>query len=352
MASKTNNIQYMDTLRALAILGVIIIHISSPLVNMTYGKNMPYWWIGNIIDSGVRFAVPLFLMLSGATMLGKNYKTIEYYQKRLVRVFVPFLFWIVLYFIFRWSSLLSKQQPHEFYSTVNWAVDLFLKEGVSKHFWYIYMILSIYLFVPFMGKRLRKLNLPIISNILLLWVILTFVCRSLPLNMYSWTGDYQSKLLGYFLYSGYLVLGYYLSRLPSISQKVRFSAAAIFILTVAISAICTSFFSKGSNKPDLTMYSYLSVNTIIQSVAIFIVLKDLNIKNKYIYRTQNTISNYSYGIYLVHVMVIGILFQNGVYWSFAYPLISIPLLTLMVLSCSYGIIYLLRKIPFGKYVAG
>src|ERR1035437_9251813 len=169
MDSKTTNIQYLDTLRALAILGVIIIHISSPLVNMTYGKNMPFWWIGNVVDSAVRFAVPLFLMLSGATLLGKEYKLSEFYKKRFLRVLVPFLFWIMVYWVYRWIILSSKTQPHDFNSILKWATGLFLKEGVSKHFWYIYMIVFIYLFVPFMGKGLRKLDLNVISNLLLLW---------------------------------------------------------------------------------------------------------------------------------------------------------------------------------------
>jgi len=70
MKQKINNIEWLDTLRALAMLGVIIIHISTPILKMSYAKNMGYWWIGDILDSAVRFSVPLFLLLSGATMLG------------------------------------------------------------------------------------------------------------------------------------------------------------------------------------------------------------------------------------------------------------------------------------------
>ena len=102
MSNSGKSIQYLDTLRALATLGVIIIHISSPLVNMTYGKNMPYWWIGNVVDSAVRFAVPLFLMLSGATMLGKEYKLSDFYKKRFMRVFIPFVFWLLVCVWFLW----------------------------------------------------------------------------------------------------------------------------------------------------------------------------------------------------------------------------------------------------------
>jgi len=352
MATKPTNIQYLDTLRALATLGVIIIHVSSPLVNMAYGKNMPYWWIGNVMDCAVRFAVPVFLMLSGATLLGKEYTFSEFYKRRFTRVLIPFLFWMIVYCVYRWAMLKAWQQPHELQAMLAWAGKLFLKEGISKHFWYVYMIVFIYLFVPFLGKGLRRLNLSALSNILLLWVVLTFVFKAVPLNMYSWSGDYGSKFGGYFLYTGYLVLGYYLSKLPVSSRKIRYSAATIFILSVAVAAVCTYFFSQKAHKIDLSMYSYLSVNTIIQSIALFMWVKDISIKNNCLSKAQSTISSYSYGIYLVHIMIIGILFRNGIYWNVAYPLISLPLLLLAVLVCSFTIIFVLRKVPGGKSISG
>ena len=352
MAGKTTNIQWLNTLRALATLGVIVIHISSPLVNMTYSKNMPYWWIGNIVDSAVRFAVPVFLMLSGATLLGKQYQLGEFYKRRFSRVLLPFIFWLAVYWVYRWVMLQTAHQPHSFQAIMKWGGNLFLKEGVSKHFWYIYMILFVYLFVPFVGKCLQKINLSTLSNILLLWVVLCFSLKSIPLNMYNWAGDYGSRLLGYGLLSGYLLLGYYLSKLPKLSCKIRVSAVVFFVLTVAISAGATYFFSQKAHKLDLSMYAYLSVNTIIQSIAIFIWAKDIDIKNYFIVQLQQSISNYSYGIYLVHIMIIGILFQNGIYWKIAHPLISLPLLTFIVLISSFLIIFVLRKIPGGKYIAG
>ena len=352
MASKSVTIQWLDTLRAIAMLGVIIIHVSSPLVNMTYGKNMPYWWIGNITDSAVRFAVPLFLMLSGATLLGKEYNLSDYYRRRFSRVLLPFLFWLMVYWVYRWVMLSPGLQPHDFFGIQRWGTQLFLKEGVSKHFWYIYMILFLYIFVPFTGKWLQRLNLSVISSLLLLWVIVCFACKSVPLNLYGWSGEYYTKLLGYLLHSGYLLLGYYLIKLPVSVARIRLAATVVFFLTILISAIFTYFISKKVQHLDLSIYSYLSVNTVIQSIAIFLCIKDLNIKNRVLLIVSSTISNYSYGIYLVHIIVIGILFRNGIYWKFAHPLISLPILTLIVTACSFGIIYVLRKIPFGKHISG
>jgi len=350
MESGIKNIQWLDTLRTLAVLGVIIIHVSTPAVKMIYWKNMEYWWIGNIMDSAVRFSVPLFLMLSGAIMLHKEYKPVEFYKKRLVRVLLPFLFWIVIYSVYRWLVLDPKVQPHDPYSIFQWGIDLFVKEGISKHFWYIYMILFIYIFVPFIGKWVQKLNLSVILYILTGWIILILVCKTIPLNLYKWSGDYGSKFLGYFLFTGYLLLGYYLCKLKV--SSIRMYAMVVFILSILLSAGLTYFFSKQAHQLDLSIYGYLTLNTVIQSIAIFILVKDSNFKNKYISMFMDTISKYSYGIYLVHILVIGIFFNYGIFWTMAHPLISIPLITFMTLSTSFIIIYILRKIPFGNYISG
>ena len=352
MGSSFKNIQWLDTLRTCAMLGVIIIHVSTPTVKMIYGKNMEFWWIGNIMDSAVRFAVPLFLVLSGATLLSKDYRLVEFYKRRITRVLFPFIFWMIAYWVYRWLLLAPVHQPGSFSTIFQWAAGLFLKEGISKHFWYIYMILFIYLFIPFIGKGLRRLNNTLILCILAGWVLLTVLCSSVPLNLYGWSGDYWSKFLGYFLYTGYLVLGYYLNKLEIKVPKIRWYSSLTFILSIIVSAVLTYLFSKETHKLDLRVYSYLTVNSIIQTIAIFLWIKNSIIKNKYIALFLLGISNYSFGIYLVHIMVIGIFFNHGIFWTMAYPLISLPLVTLMTLFTSFIIIYILRKIPFGKYISG
>ncbi|MEI8084626.1 MAG: acyltransferase [Paludibacter sp.] len=347
-----NNIQWLDSLRSFATIGVIIIHVSSPLVNMSYGKNMDFWWIGNVVDSITRYSVPLFLMLSGATLLNKEYGIIEFYRKRVSRVLVPFLFWMLAYWVFRWAMLSFKQQPRSFEAILQWGIELFLKEGISKHLWYIYMILFIYLYVPFLGKILRKLSNSHILLMLLGWVIFSFICKSMSINQYGWSNGFGDKLLGYFLHTGYLVFGFYLSNLNFKPNNVKVYSVITFFLCAITTAILTYISSQNAHKLDLSYYGYFTPIAILQCSAIFLCVKDITVRNKFVLWLQNTISNYSYGIYLVHIMVIGIFFRYGIFWTMTHPLISLPLVSILTLITSCGIIFVLRKIPFGKYVAG
>jgi surface polysaccharide O-acyltransferase-like enzyme len=132
----------------------------------------------------------------------------------------------------------------------------------------------------------------------------------------------------------------------------KYFSSLFFILSIILSAVLTYVFSRSAHRLDLSMYGYLSLNTIVQTTALFMWVKNSTIKNKVFSVIQHTISDYSYGIYLVHVIVIDILFSYGVFWTMAYPLISLPFLALLILISSFLIIFSLRKIPFGNYISG
>jgi surface polysaccharide O-acyltransferase-like enzyme len=352
MQNEKQTVEWLDSLRAIATIGVIVIHTATPVVKMSYGVNTGNWWCGNLFDSAARFAVPLFLMLSGATLLGKEEEIKIFYRKRFMRVLVPFLFWMVVYWIYRWLVLPSPEQPHGCVAVCSWAIKLLLHEGISKHFWYVYMILFFYLLFPLLRKAMRGLRRKEVLWLIIGWVLLSFSLRKIPTNFYNWTGDYPQRLWGYFQLSGYLVLGYYLTTFRVETRRHRFFAAAVFLLTVIVAAVSTFYCSCKTHQLDLSMYGNATFNTLAQSIAIFLLLKNLSIGNRWLLKTQRLISNYSYGIYLSHILVIGIGFQYGIFWTMGHPAWTMPLLVVLTLVVSLLIIFVLRKLPYGKYISG
>lgn len=352
MQTGEKNIEWLDSLRALAAIGVIVIHVSTPVVKMSYGVDSGNWWTGNIYDSAVRFAVPLFLILSGATMLSKEYTLKAFYKKRFTRVLAPFLFWMVIYWIYRWAVLPVEEQPCTVSTIFPWAIKLFLNEGISKHFWYVYMILFFYLFLPWLGKAVRKFSTRQLFWLIIGWAAFCFLTRKLPVNFYSWSGHYPERLLGYLQFSGYLVLGFYLMKIKIEFPFRRIIAGTVFLLTVAFAAISVFYFSTKAHKLDLDMHGNMTFNTMIQACSLFLLVKDTSIRLPRLLQIQQLVGNYSYGIYLAHIMIIGIGFQYGFFWTMGHPAWTVPVLTLTTLIVSTLIIFVLRKLPYGKYISG
>lgn len=343
--------EWMDTLRTVATLSVILVHVTTSVVNQNYHRNMSYWWIGNIIDCSIRFCVPLFLMLSGASLLGKDYPSYwDFIKRRMMRVVIPFVFWSLLYIVYGWYVAPPKEQPHSADTFGPWLSIMFWEKDISKHFWYIYTILVLYPFIPFVGKWIRSLNKQSAKALMGGWIIISLIFFYFVLFPYD--NKFVIKPIGYLGYMGYMILGYYLSLLDFSSVKSIVLAWIGFIFSILATAFITYYYSEYSHKLNLKFYSYLCLIAILQSTCIFILIKSSIVKNKILVFLRDTISNYSYGIYLVHVMILGFLYLNKIYWTMAHPLISIPLVAIICLLLSFSVIFILRKIPFGKYISG
>lgn len=353
MTETSNQTKWLDSLQALAVIAVITVHISTPVVKTMFGENMNFWWIGHVADSAVRFAIPVFLMVSGAVLLTQEYKLKDFYKKQFLRIVLPLLFFMLVYCVFKWVNLPFPKQPHGLSETLSWAVKLFLAEGISKHFWLVYMLIFLYLVVPIVGEFARKLKPEMIVFLLAAWVVMCLISHNFSVNMYSWSfGSILQKLYTYVLYLGYMLLGYYLCNIFYVSRNVRITAVIVYVFTVLLIVLVVYYTSHINSKPDLSLYNYLSFSIIIQSAAVFIALKQKEVSPIWLKKTIFAISDYSYGIYLVHVLVIGVFFNYGISLDIAHPLISLPILLLLTLGASMLIVFILRKIPYGKFISG
>ena len=91
----------LDTLRTLAALLVVILHIASGYVLQgIYTANFDsHFQLANYVDAFTRICVPLFVMLSGRFVLAKEIPWPDAMRNLFSRIIVPLLFWNLLYFI-------------------------------------------------------------------------------------------------------------------------------------------------------------------------------------------------------------------------------------------------------------
>ena len=82
----SDRVYYIDILRVLACIAVIMTHASDDYVLDNFGSSN--FMIGNVIDSISRIGVPIFVMISGALLLNKNHVcTKEKQFQRIKRMF-------------------------------------------------------------------------------------------------------------------------------------------------------------------------------------------------------------------------------------------------------------------------
>lgn len=95
---KRNRMVYLDTLRVAAACAVMVLHISAQNW-YSVDVNGYDWAIFNFYDSIVRWAVPVFVMISGALFLNREIKICDLYRKYSARLVVAYFSWSTIYAI-------------------------------------------------------------------------------------------------------------------------------------------------------------------------------------------------------------------------------------------------------------
>ena len=106
--NKKNNftsqqIDYISLCKIVSSFSVVILHTNS--VFWTFNKNnyKNYWISANYIESIFYFAVPIFILCIGATLLDFNerYGLKKYYKKRIKKVVIPLISWSFLLYFYK-----------------------------------------------------------------------------------------------------------------------------------------------------------------------------------------------------------------------------------------------------------
>lgn len=337
MAEKNNYIIY---LRVIATVFVVLIHASTGFLYHIDTEAFD-WNYANWINAATRCSVPIFVVISGALLLQKDENTWVFYKKRLPKLIYPFIFWTIIYLIYY------------FYRYTNFGLLSFEKicaiaqdkilHGSNAHLWYLYMIIGLYFAIPFLRKIILHSTVREIELFLLCW----FLAMGITNRGLYWIMP-KFDLTFFSGYIGYLVLGYYLT-IKTFSNKKAIFAWGYISMTV-ISAIGTHLLNKNGNKLNTFYYYYLFPTTGLAAGCMFLWFKEWAKNNKTVPQWISIIDQHSFGIYLSHILPLNFLHP----WLSQYMNTGwvIPLATLGTVIVSLIITFILRKIPFGKYVSG
>jgi surface polysaccharide O-acyltransferase-like enzyme len=348
MKEKLRN-PYIDNLRAVAITAVIALHIAAPpVVNLfdKYGAKAG-WWTANFYDSLCRFCVPVFIMITGALLLPQVIGLREFLHKRLNRILIPFIFWSLVYLIF---SLIAKERVEgtiSFINVITWIGIQFI-QGTAVHLWYVYMLIGLYLFIPIIKPWVQTASNKALLYFLIIWIITLIFNQQTILEF-----DTSFDISNFGGFTGYLILGYYLAHRLILNRKTMLYAGVLFLVGFLITISCTFYLSKKNGSFTEDFYDYLTINVMMMSAGIFILFKGWQPNlNPRIAALRDTVSQYGFGIYLNHVLILTLLSYYHFTYEFINPIFSVPVLTVVCLSISTLLVYLTKRLPYGKYISG
>ena len=356
--NKPKRIFYYDVLRALAIIGIVFCHAAITYVSRDI--NSPNLYISVFLDCFRDFSIPIFVMLSGALLIGKKDTLVKFFKKRLSRLFIPFLFWALIYIIFA-----SIYITHGF--NLDYAIKILSGTAgtLGVHFWFVWMIIIAYVGIFIINKLLqiesiKNWNKQFITILALLSVIY------IGMSHYQLFNPYSPRLTYFISFLTYIVIGYFLAKCDflekRIDKKYLIMATALLFVGSYFWYIFCFVVPRSHMAHQFVRLGYFNLTILFMSANAFLLFKYLSKTNSFMEMENNSlgkaftfISNYSYGIYLVHYLVLYCIKINLIrYINFTQgsSLIWIPVLAILTTGISLIILEILDKIPYLDKVTG
>ena len=354
---------YYDFLRCFAIIGIVICHVSATIVSTKNLYGTEIWFTSLFFNSLRDIAVPLFVVISGALLLGRNESFASFTKKRFVRVIIPYVFWMFVFVII--GSILASHSIHFgsnwTFSRIFFSVFSLKPTGSAAFFWFVPMIISVYIMIFILNKLSEEL--PEIYVIALIISLITVVLMNMNILSFKKPNIYP-------LYTIYALIGYFLSRTDFTLMKFRINenklAICFFVLFLGLYVLI--FLLEASittNNNKLFLFSQFSYLKMIMVSSIFLSARYFSLstgKLKDIYDMIETsdlgviitsISFASFGIYLSHPLI-HILLRQGLL-ALDMPgedLIFLVLLFILTFSISWLLVLCLSKVPYLDKVSG
>lgn len=257
-----------------------------------------------------RVGVPLFLMITGALLIPRDYENKET-TKRFIRhnwwgLLRTTLIWLVIMFCFLQIFDDSMLKAHGVFKTLIYLVSttLFFNQVTLPNMWYMPMILCIYLMIPVIAIAIRKLGdkyILALSAILLIGGVivpnLNEILYACGLSSFiSWEVNYTNIFSIYFLF---ILAGYWIS-----ARKLQNVKCCWLWIVLAVSIFITTFFQLWIySTPSDYFLNVADFGIIMIVVPLFEIIRRKANPSSVLSKPITGLAKIAFGIYFLHICI-------------------------------------------------
>ena len=359
-------IVFLDYIRIFACFLVMLVHASENYYGAAGSTDMagPQSYLASeadrlwvsIYDGFSRMAVPLFMIVSAYLLAPmKEGQTMgQFYRHRFARILPPFVIFMVLY-----STLPMLWGQIDSATSVRDLSRILLNfPTLAGHLWFMYPLISLYLFIPVISPWLSKAT----AKEERFFVVLFLVSTCIPyLNRFCgevWGQCFWNEyhMLWYFSgYLGYLVLAHYIRVHLTWNRSRRLSVGIVLMVVGALWTIYSFYVQAVPGQiiatPVLEIgWAFCTINCVLLTAGTFLMFSCIELPETP--RFVLDLSKLSYGMYLMHIFWLGLCVEV---FKSVLPLptvAAIPVIATCTFICCFVTTKVISLIPGGKWIVG
>ena len=368
-------IVYLDYIRVVACFLVMLVHASeyfygfippelleegAAASNLAGPKSYLFseadrLWV-SLYDGFSRIAVPLFMIVSAFLLvpMKEEQTTWDFYKKRFLRVVPPIVAFMLIYSLLplawggmEWSQSLGDLQR------------LWLNfPSMAGHFWFIYPLLGLYLFIPIISPWLRKAT----AKEELFFIGLFALSTCMPF-INRWVGEAWGQcfwneyhmLWNFSGYLGYLVMAHYIRYHLNWNRGKRLWIGLGAFVVGTVTTIWSFYTQATPGVVHVTpvievAWAFCTINCVVATFGAFLLFTC--IEQKEAPKVITDMSKLSFAMYLMHLLWLG--FWVGIFKEqMALPSVAaIPVIAVATFVSCYITSKVVSYIPGSKWIIG
>jgi surface polysaccharide O-acyltransferase-like enzyme len=342
----------LDMLRIAAICGVVSIHIFGVISGSEDSRESLKWWLAVVLNVGMAWVVPTFVMISGALTLaprahGAGVKA--FYLARVRRIIPAMVFWHLFYLV----AVRAMMNGEEL--TVAGATMAVIDADAYTGLYFLWVICGLYIVAPVFqafvshGSEKRAVLTGVVA---LIWGWSSVVVAGLASVIGEPRPLHFGALNSWLYYLGFFLMGWAL-------RNIRLRGGPLLLVAFLATALLLEMiwqFGSIAERPvlnSLLPVSRLGVVAGLAALAIFVVGNSVGrmIRASPGWRRWlKSLSDASFGVFLVHLFVFRVLQE-------AFPIVrggssfkAIAVSYIVVIVASFAISLVAQRIPVVRTV--